>query len=272
MLYDEEEIKEIFRTGRGSIKLRSKYNYDKSANCIEITQIPYSTTIEAIIEKIIDLIKQGKIKEISYIRDETDLNGLKIAIDLKRGVDPEKLMNKLFKLTPLQDNYSCNFNILIGGVPRVMGIREILGEWVAFREECVKRRVYFDLNKNKQKLHLLKGLEKILLDIDKAIKIVRETEEENEVIPNLMTGFGIDETQAEYVAEIKLRHLNREYILNRLKEIENLEKDISEMEGILSDKKKVRNIIISELRNVAKKYSKPRNTMFYYKNDIVEPD
>ena len=237
MLYDEEEIKEIFRTGRGSIKLRSKYNYDKSANCIEITQIPYSTTIEAIIEKIIDLIKQGKIKEISYIRDETDLNGLKIAIDLKRG-GSEKLMNKLFKLTPLQDNYSCNFNILIGGVPRVMGIREILGEWVAFREECVKRRVYFDLNKNKQKLHLLKGLEKILLDIDKAIKIVRETEEENEVIPNLMTGFGIDETQAEYVAEIKLRHLNREYILNRLKEIENLEKDISEMEGILSDKKK----------------------------------
>lgn len=272
MLYDEDELREIYRTGRGSIKLRSKYNYDKSANCIEITQIPYSTTIEAIIEKIIDLIKQGKIKEISYIRDETDLNGLKIAIDLKRGADPDKLMNRLFKLTPLQDNFSCNFNILIGGVPKVMGVREILEEWIAFREECVKRRVYFDLNKCKSKLHLLKGLEKILLDIDKAIKIVRETEEENDVVPNLMTGFGIDETQAEYVAEIKLRHLNREYILNRLKEIENLENNIKEMEEILADKKKVRNIIVSELKKVSKKYSKPRNTMFFYKNDISEPD
>ncbi|MCI7803814.1 MAG: DNA topoisomerase (ATP-hydrolyzing) subunit A [Oscillospiraceae bacterium] len=272
MLYDEDELREIYRTGRGSIKLRSKYNYDKAANCIEITQIPYSTTIEAIIEKIIDLVKQGKIKEISYIRDETDLNGLKIAIDLKRNVDPDKLMNKLFKMTPLQDNFSCNFNILIGGTPRVMGVREILEEWVAFREECVKRRVYFDLNKSKSKLHLLKGLEKILLDIDKAIKIVRETEEESDVVPNLMTGFGIDEVQAEYVAEIKLRHLNREYILNRLKEIENIEKSIHDMEEILADKKKVRNIIVSELKNVSKKYGKPRNTMFFYKNDITEPD
>ena len=272
MLYDENELNEIYRTGRGSIKLRSKYNYDKAANCIEITQIPYSTTIEAIIEKIIDLIKQGKIKEISYIRDETGLNGLKIAIDLKRGVDPEKLMNKLFKLTPLQDNFSCNFNILIGGTPKVMGIREILEEWTAFREECVKRRVYFELGKSKSKLHLLKGLEKILLDIDKAIKIVRETEEENDVVPNLMTGFGIDEIQAEYVAEIKLRHLNREYILKRLEEIENIENSINDMENILSDKKRVMKIIISELKNVSKKYGKPRNTMFFYKNDIVEPD
>lgn len=272
MLYDEDELREIYRTGRGSIKLRSKYNYDKAANCIEITQIPYSTTIEAIIEKIIDLVKQGKIKEISYIRDETDLNGLKIAIDLKRNIDPDKLMNKLFKMTPLQDNFSCNFNILIGGTPRVMGVREILEEWVAFREECVKRRVYFDLNKSKSKLHLLKGLEKILLDIDKAIKIVRETEEESDVVPNLMTGFGIDEVQAEYVAEIKLRHLNREYILNRIKEIENLENSIHDMEDILADKKKVKNIIVSELKNVSKKYGKPRNTMFFYKNDIAEPD
>ena len=268
----EDEMKKIYATGRGSVKLRSKYNYDKSANCIEITQIPYSTTIEAIIEKIIELIKAGKIREISYIRDETDLSGLKIAIDLKRGTDPEKLMNKLFKLTPLQDNFACNFNILIGGTPKVMGVREILEEWIAFREECVKRRVYFDLNKKKDKLHLLKGLGKILLDIDKAIKIVRETEEENEVVSNLMVGFGIDEIQAEYVAEIKLRHLNREYILNRLNEIESLEKEISEMEDILSSKNKIRSIIISELKEVIKKYSKPRNTMFFYKNDIEDVD
>ncbi|MGN0621091.1 MAG: DNA gyrase subunit A [Porcipelethomonas sp.] len=272
MLYDEEQLKEIYRTGRGSIKLRSKYNYDKSANCIEITQIPYSTTIEAIIEKIIELIKSGKIREISYIRDETDLSGLKIAIDLKRGTDPEKLMQKLYKMTPLQDSYSCNFNILIGGMPRVMGVKEILDEWTAFREECIRRRVYFDLNKKKDKLHLLRGLEKILLDIDKAIKIVRETEEESEVVSNLMIGFGIDEIQAEYVAEIKLRHLNREYIMNRLNEIENLEADISEMEGILSDRKKIRNIIVKELKDVIKKYSQPRRTMFYYKNDIAEDD
>ncbi len=272
MLYDEAELKEIYRTGRGSIKLRSKYNYDKSANCIEVTQIPYSTTIEAIIEKIIELIKTGKIKEISYIRDETDLSGLKIAIDLKRGIDPDKLMQKLYRMTPLQDSYSCNFNILIGGMPRVMGVREILDEWTAFREECIRRRVYFDLNKKKDKLHLLRGLEKILLDIDKAIKIVRETKEESEVVSNLMIGFGIDEIQAEYVAEIKLRHLNHEYIVNRLNEIELLETEIKKMEDILSDKKKIRKIIISELKDVIKKYSQPRRTMFYYKNDIIEED
>lgn len=272
MLYDEDEMKQLYATGRGSVKLRSKYNYDKSANCIEVTQIPYSTNIESIYEKIVELIKAGKIREISYIRDETDLNGLKIAIDLKRGTDPDKLMTKLFKMTPLQDNFSCNFNILIGGVPRVMGVREILEEWIAFREECVKRRVYFDLNKKKEKLHLLKGLGKILVDIDKAIKIVRETEEESEVVSNLMIGFGIDEIQAEYVAEIKLRHLNREYILNRLNEIESLEKEITEMEDILSDRKKIKNIIARELKDVIKKYGKPRNTMFFYKNDIADVD
>ncbi len=272
MLYDEEEMKEILSTGRGSVKLRSKYNYDKSANCIEITQIPYSTTIEAIIEKIIELVKTGKIREISYIRDETDLNGLKIAIDLKRGTDPDKLMNKLFKLTPLQDSFACNFNILINGSPRVMGVREILNEWISFRENCVKRRLTYELKKMTDKLHLLKGLGKILLDIDKAIKIVRETEEESEVVSNLIIGFGIDEIQAEYVAEIKLRHLNREYILKRLQETENLEKEIAETQDIISDSKKIKKVIVSELKEVIKKYSKPRNTMFFYKNDIVDID
>lgn len=272
MLYDEEEMKHILSTGRGSIKLRCKYNYDKSANCIEVTEIPYSTTIEAIIEKIIELVKLGKIREVSYIRDETDLNGLKIAIDLKRGTDPEKLMNKLFKLTPLQDSFACNFNILINGTPRVMGVGEILNEWIAFRESCVKRRLMFDLKKMTDKLHLLKGLSKILLDIDKAIKIVRETEEDSEVVSNLMIGFGIDEIQAEYVAEIKLRHLNREYILKRLQETENLENEIRETQEIISDSKKIKKVIISELKDVIKKYAQPRNTMFFYKNDIVDVD
>lgn len=272
MLYDEEEMKHILSTGRGSIKLRAKYNYDKSANCIEVTEIPYSTTIEAIIEKIIELVKLGKIREVSYIRDETDLNGLKIAIDLKRGTDPEKLMNKLFKLTPLQDSFACNFNILINGTPRVMGVGEILNEWIAFRESCVKRRLMFDLKKMTDKLHLLKGLSKILLDIDKAIKIVRETEEDSEVVSNLMIGFGIDEIQAEYVAEIKLRHLNREYILKRLQETENLENEIRETQDIISDSKKIKKVIVGELKDVIKKYSKPRNTMFFYKNDIVDVD
>ena len=272
ILHDEDELKKIYRTGRGTVKIRSKYNYDKEYNCIEVAQIPYSTTVEAIIDKITEHVKSGKIREISYIRDETDKNGLKIAIDLKRGTDPDKLMQKLFRLTPLQDNYSCNFNILIGGVPRVMGVGEILNEWIAFRNECIKRRVYFDLNKKKDKLHLLLGLQKILLDIDKAIKIVRETEEENEVVSNLMIGFGIDEIQAEYVAEIKLRHLNREYILNRLNDIESLKKDIAEMEDILKNPKKIKNIIISELKDVIKKYQKPRNTMFFYKSDIEEED
>ncbi|MBR4023114.1 MAG: topoisomerase IV [Ruminococcus sp.] len=268
MFYDEAELNKIYETGRGSIKVRSKYNYDKSANCIEVTEIPYSTTVEAIIDKIVELIKQGKIREISYIRDETDLDGLKIAIDLKRGVDPDKLMQKLFRLTPLQDNYSCNFNILIAGTPKVMGVREILTEWTAFREECVKRRTYYDLTKKKEKLHLLEALSKILLDIDKAIKIIRETEQESDVVPNLMLGFGIDDIQAEYVAEIKLRNINKQYILRRIQDVDTLKQEIAEMEEILSDRKKIRKIIVTELQNVIKLYSKPRKTLFYYQSDI----
>lgn len=264
IIYDEHELKNVYETGRGSIKIRSKYNFDEASNCIEVTEIPPTTTIEAIMDKIIELVKGGKISEISYIRDETDINGLKIAIDIKKGVDPDKLMKKLFRMTPLQDSYACNFNILIGGMPRVMGVREILEEWVAFRKECVKRRIYFELSKKKSKLHLLKGLKKILLDIDKAVKIVRETEEETEVVPNLMIGFGIDETQADYVAEIKLRHLNKEYILNRISEIEDLEKSIAEMEDILKDDKKVKNLIIDELNEVSRKYRQPRKTLFIY--------
>ena len=263
MLYDEEEMRKIYDTGRGSVKLRSKWNYDKSANCIEVTQIPYSTTVEAIMEKIVELVKAGKIREISYLRDETDINGLKLTLDLKRGTDPDKLMQKLYRMTPLQDAVSCNFNILIAGMPKVMGVREILEEWIAFRTECIRRRVYFDLHKKMDKLHLLEGLEKILLDIDKAIKIVRETEEESEVVSNLMIGFGIDNIQAEYVAEIKLRHLNREYILNRTKEIEQLRQDIAEMQDILQDVKKIRSIMVEELKKVAKKYGQPRKTLFY---------
>ena len=260
LLYDRNEIENVYRTGRGSIKVRGVYSYDKSANCIDITQIPPTTTIEAIIEKIIDLVKQKKVTEINDIRDETDLKGLKITIDLKRGIDPEKFMQKMFRMTPLQDNFSCNFNILLGGTPRVMGVKEILTEWTAFRVECVRRRVYFNLNKAKEKYHLLKGLQKILLDIDKAIKIVRETAEEKDVVPNLMIGFGIDEVQAEYVAEIKLRHLNREYILKRLEDVEELEKEIAELEDILKNRRKVMNIIIKELEEVAKKYGQERKT------------
>ncbi len=270
IVYDEDEMKKIYNTGRGAVKLRSKYNYDKNANCLEITQIPYSTTVEAIMDKIIDLIKQGKIREISYIRDETDLGGLKLAIDLKRGTDPDKLMQRLFKMTPLQDNFSCNFNILINSMPKVMGVTEILNEWVEFRKGCVKRRVEYDLYKAKDKLHLLKGLGKILLDIDKAIKIVRETEEENDVISNLMIGFGIDNIQAEYVAEIKLRHLNKEYILNKLKEIEKLEEEIREMEAILGDEKKIKRLIINELNEIRKKHGKARKTMILYAADIED--
>lgn len=275
IIYDEHELKNVYETGRGSIKIRSKYNFDEASNCIEVTEIPPTTTIEAIMDKIIELVKGGKISEISYIRDETDINGLKIAIDIKKGVDPDKLMKKLFRMTPLQDSYACNFNILIGGMPRVMGVREILEEWVAFRKECVKRRIYFELSKKKSKLHLLKGLKKILLDIDKAVKIVRETEEETEVVPNLMIGFGIDETQADYVAEIKLRHLNKEYILNRISEIEDLEKSIAEMEDILKDDKKVKNLIIDELNEVSRKYRQPRKTLFIYtagEEDEAEED
>ncbi len=272
MLYDEAELNKVYETGRGSIKVRSKYSYDKSANCIEVTEIPYMTTIEAIIEKIIDLVKQGKIREISYIRDETDIDGLKIAIDLKRGTDPDKLMQKLYRLTPLQDSYPCNFNILIAGTPKVMGVREILIEWTAFREECVQRRTYYDLQKKKEKLHLLEALSKILLDIDKAIKIIRETENEADVVPNLMIGFGIDEIQAEYVAEIKLRNINKQYILRRIEEVDQLKKDIEEMEDILRDKKKIRKIIINELRDVIKNYAQPRKTMFYYQADVEEAE
>ena len=261
ILHDEQELRKIYKTGRGSIKIRSKYSYDKSANCLEITQIPYSTTVEAIMDKIVDLIKQNKINEISYIRDETDLNGLKLALDLKRGTDPEKLMQKLYRLTPLQDNYSCNFNILINGMPKVMGVDEILSEWISFREKCVRRRVEFDLEKKSEKLHLLRGLEKILMDIDKAIRIIRETDEENAVVPNLMTGFGIDEIQAEYVAEIKLRHINKEYILKRIAETDELQKDIDEMKSVLDDNSKIRKIIIKELRDVSKKYGRERQTI-----------
>ncbi|MGN0601396.1 MAG: DNA gyrase subunit A [Oscillospiraceae bacterium] len=271
-LYDEEELDKIYRTGKGSVKLRAKYNYDKKANCLEITEIPATTTVEAIIEKIIALVKAGKIREIQYIRDETDKTGLTIGIDLKRGVDPDKLMQKLYKLTPLQDSYSCNFNILVHGYPKVMGVYDILDEWVKFRMECVKRRVAYDLDKKKAKLHLLKGLGKILLDIDKAIKIVRETEEEADVVPNLMIGFSIDEVQAEYVAEIKLRHLNREYILNRISETDALENEIAELEDTLGSNRKIKSIIIGELKDVIKKYGQPRKTQFFYKSDIVEID
>ena len=270
LMYDEEELRRIYETGRGSIKVRAKWNYDKDANCIEVTQIPYTTTIEAIMEKIIELVKLKKITEISYLRDETDINGLKLTIDLKQRTDAEKLMQKLYRMTPLQDAVSCNFNILIAGMPRVMGVREILEEWVAFRTECIRRRVYFDLHKKMDKLHLLEGLEQIMLDIDRAIRIIRETEEESEVVSNLMIGFGIDKVQAEYVAEIKLRHLNREYLLNRTKEIEQLRQDIAEMEDILKDVKKIRRIMIAELKAVGEKYGQPRKTLFYDLNDEPE--
>ncbi len=260
LIYNREQMEEIYRTGRGSFKVRSTYSYDKSANCIDITEIPPTTTTEQIIEKVIDLVKLKKVTEINDIRDETDLKGLKITIDLKRGVDPDKLMKKLFKTTPLEDSFGCNFNILIANSPRVMGVKEIISEWIAFRNECVKRRVYFNLQKAKERLHLLKGLAKILLDIDKAIKIVRETDEEKEVVPNLMIGFGIDEVQAEYVAEIKLRHLNRQYILKRLEDVENLEKQVEELEGVLNSRKKQLNIIIKELEAVANKYGQLRKT------------
>lgn len=272
LLFDAAELKKVIETGRGSFKVRAKYRFDKQNNCIEIVEIPATTTVETIMDKIVDLVKENKIREISDLRDETDLNGLKLTLDLKRGQDPDKLMQKLYRMTPLQDNYSCNFNILINCYPRVLGVREILSEWIAFRSECVRRRVCFDLNKKIEKLHLLKGLQKILLDIDKAVRIVRETEEEREVVPNLMIGFGIDEVQAEYVAEIKLRHLNREYILKRTSEIEQLEKDVAEMEDILAHPRKISTIIISELREVIAKYAQPRRTMFIYADEISEEE
>lgn len=264
IIYDEKVINQVYETGKGSIKLRAKYEYDSSANCIDILAIPSSTTCEVIIEKIIELVKQGKIKEISDIRDETGIDGLKITIDLKRGVDPDKLMAKLFKFTTLEDSYSCNFNVLINGVPKVLGVKALLEEWIAFRIECVKRRTYFDRTKKAEKLHLLNGLAKILLDIDKAIKIIRETDEEVEVVPNLMIGFGIDKIQAEYVAEIKLRHLNREYILKRTKDIENLEKEIADLDEILKSKSRIKTIIVKELKEVAEKYGQPRKSIIIY--------
>lgn len=264
IIYDENVINQVYETGRGSIKLRAKYVYDKSANCIDILSIPATTTCEVIIEKVIDLVKQGKVKEISDIRDETGIDGLKITIDLKRGVDADKLMTKLYRFTTLEDSYACNFNVLIAGVPRVLGVKALLEEWIAFRIECVRRRTYFDRNKKADKLHLLRVLEKILLDIDKAVKIVRETDEESEVVPNLMIGFGIDEIQAEYVAEIKLRYLNREYILKRTKDLEDLEKEIAELDEILKSKARIKTIIVKELKSIAEKYGQPRKSIIIY--------
>lgn len=268
IVYDEAEMEKIYRTGLGAVKVRAKYSFDKEARCIEVTQIPPTTTVEAIIDKVVELVKDGKIREISDVRDETDLSGLRLAFDLKKGYDPDNVMQKLYKLTPLQDNFNCNFNVLIAGTPRVMGVYEILSEWTEFRRQCVKRRIYFDLNKKKEKLHLLLGLKKILLDIDYAIQLIRETEEEAEVVPNLMVGFGIDEPQAEYVAEIKLRHINREYILKRTEETDRLTADIAEMEEILNSPKKIDKVIISELKEVSEKYAQPRRTMFLY--DVAE--
>ena len=264
LLFDEAATREIYATGRGSFKLRAKWNYVKAGNLIEITQIPYSTTTEVIMDKVAELIKAGKIKEIADMRDETDLGGLKLTIDLKRGVEPEKLMQKLFRLTPLQDSFPCNFNILIAGMPRVMGVGEILEEWTAWRTQCVRRRLYFQVQKKQDRLHLLKGLERILLDIDKAIAIIRETELEEEVVPNLMIGFGIDEIQANYVAEIKLRNINKEYILKQTKAIDQLQQEIAQLEATLNSPKKLQNVIKKELEQVAAKYGQPRKTQIVY--------
>ena len=272
LLFDEATTREIYSTGRGSFKLRSKWRYKKEGNLIEIYEIPYSTTTEVIMDKVADLIKAGKIKEIADMRDETDLGGLKLTIDLKRGVDPEKLMQKLFRLTPMQDSFACNFNILIADMPRVMGIREILEEWTAWRTGCVMNRLHFQINKKQERLHLLKGLERILLDIDKAIRIIRETELESEVIPNLMIGFGIDEVQANYVAEIKLRNINKEYILRQTKAISELEKEIAELDSILKSKTKLKNLLIKELEQVSQKYAQPRKTEIIYETAQIEPE
>ncbi|MBQ8834537.1 MAG: topoisomerase IV [Oscillospiraceae bacterium] len=268
LLFDEATTREIYSTGRGSFKLRAKWRYMKEGNLIEITEIPYSTASEVIMDKVAELIKAGKIKEITDMRDETDLGGLKLTIDLKRGVDPDKLMQKLFRLTPLQDSFPCNFNILIAGMPRVMGVGEILEEWVAWRTDCVKRRIFFQIGKKEERLHLLKGLERILLDIDKAIRIIRETELESEVVPNLMIGFGIDEIQANYVAEIKLRNINKEYILKQTKAIDQLEKEINDLRDTLNSSRKLKNVIIKELEEVSKKFGKPRKTEIIY--DVQE--
>lgn len=267
VVYDKDELDRIYKTGRGSVKVRAKYTYDKAYNCIDVTEIPPTTTCEAIIDKIVELVKTNKIKELSDLRDETDLKGLRITLDLKRGVDPDALMTKLYKMTPLEDSFACNFNVLIKGYPRVLGVRDILLEWIDFRLECIRRRTQFTLGKKQEKLHLLQGLEKILLDIDKAIKIIRNTEAESDVVPNLMIGFGIDKVQAEYVAEIKLRHLNREYILKRTKDIEDLIRDIEELQGILDSKNKQKKIIIKELNEVKDKYSGERKSPILYEVD-----
>ena len=268
ILCEPEELRRIYETGRGGVKVRAKYRYLKSENIIEIYEIPYSTSLEAILDKVSELMKAGKIKEISDMRDETDLSGLKLAVDLKRGADPDKLMQKLFRLTPLQDTVSCNFNILIAGMPRVLGVRELLEEWLAWRTECVRRRVYFILHKKQEKLHLLQGLKRILLDIDKAIEIIRQTEEEAEVVPNLMIGFGIDQIQAEYVAEIKLRNINKEYILKRVQETASLEGEIEDLEDTLKKPARIRKIIVSELEDVRKKYAQPRKTEIIYSHEV----
>ena len=270
LLFDEAATREIYSTGRGSFKLRAKWRYVKEGNLIEITEIPYSTASEVIMDKVAELIKAGKIKEINDMRDETDLGGLKLTIDLKRGVDPDKLMQKLFRLTPLQDTFACNFNVLIAGMPRVMGVGEILEEWTAWRTDCVKRRIFFQIQKKEDRLHLLKGLERILLDIDKAIAIIRETELESEVIPNLMIGFGIDEVQANYVAEIKLRNINKEYILKQTKAIDELEREIADLQDTLKSSRRLKNVIISELKQVAERYGQPRRTEIIYESAKIE--
>ena len=272
ILYNAEEMEQVYRTGRGPVKLRARWRYVKEGNLIEIYEIPYTTTTEAIIDKVSELIKAGKIREISDMRDETDLSGLKLTIDLKRGVDPDKLMQKLMRSTPLTDSFGCNFNILIAGMPRVMGVREIIEEWTAWRTECVRRRVYFQKQKKAEKLHLLKGLKRILLDIDKAIRIIRETESDAEVVPNLMIGFGIDKVQAEFVAEIKLRNINKEYILKRTQEVDDLEKEIAELEDLLKSERKIRGVIVKELDSIAEKYGQDRRTGIVYDHEAQTPD
>ena len=272
ILCDAAEMETLYRTGRGGVRVRARWRYDDRARIIEVYEIPYSTTAEAVIDKVAELVKSGKLREISDMRDETDKNGLKLAIDIKRDTDPGKLMQKLFRLTPLQDSFACNFNILIGGTPRVCGVGEILDEWIAWRQECVKRRVWFDLQKKKEKLHLLNGLKKILLDIDRAIAIIRNTERESDVVPNLMIGFGIDQVQAEFVAEIRLRNINREYILTRVEETAELAKEIADLELTLKSRRRIRSIIISELEQVMKKYPSPRRSIISYDTEIYEPE
>ncbi len=272
LIYNRERMREIYETGRGSVPLRARYVYDKEANCIDVVEIPYSTSIELILKKLTDMIKSGALKEVTDVRDEIDLHGFKLTLDLRRGVDPDKLMTKLYKKTPLEDSFSCNFNVLIDGAPKQLGILEIIREWIRFRMSCVKRELIFDLAKKKEKLHLLMGLGKILLDIDKAIKIVRETAKEADVVPNLMKGFGIDEVQAEYIAEIKLRYLNREYIINRLREIESLQKEIADLEKTIESERRMKNLIASQLEEIKKKYAIPRKTKLIYESAVEEYD